>query len=200
MQRIVSFLAGGVLLMGALGAQAQAPEMQLRMDRGFYVSAGFGKSRTGEGCFGVCDVRDRSWNASAGYQFNRHLAAEIGYVDFGEWTVSGTVAGVPTSVLIKSKAIELLAVGMLPLTERFGFYVKGGIYRSDSDSVTSGALAATGRENETGFTFGGGIEYLITRNIAARLEYQSYSDLATGAIGLERDDVTVWRVGARVQF
>ena len=200
MKRSVSLVAGGVLLAASAGVQAQASDLHLQMDRGFYVSAGIGKSRTGEGCIGVCDVTDRSWNVSAGYQFNRHFGVEVGYVDFGEATVSGTVAGVPATAVVESKAVELLGVALLPLSERFAFYLKGGVFRSDSDSVTSGAVVGTGRENDNGFTFAGGMQYSFTPNIAARLEWQSYSDVGTGVIGLERDDVVVWRVGGRVRF
>ena len=45
-----------------------------------------------------------------------------------------------------------------------------------------------------------GLQYSFSPNIAARLEWQSYSDVGTGVIGLERDGVVVWRVGARVRF
>lgn len=200
MKRSVSLVAGGLLLAAAAGVQAQAWDPQLRMDRGFYVSAGIGKSRSGEGCFGVCDPTDRSWNVSAGYQFNRNFGVEVGYVDLGETTTSGTVAGAPATAVIKSKAVELLGVATLPISERFAFYLKGGVFRSDSDSVTTGAVVGTGRENDNGFTFGGGLQYSFSPNIAARLEWQSYSDVGTGVIGLERDDVVVWRVGARVRF
>lgn len=202
MKRITSLVAGGLLLSASLGVQAQATDMQLRMDSGFYIAAGVGKSRTSEGCPGpgACDATDVSWNASIGYQFNRHFAVEGGYVDLGESTFSSTVGGVPATAVIRAKALEVLAVGLLPITERFAFYVKGGVYRSDSDSTTSGAVVGSGTEKDTGFTFGGGIQYGFGPNFAARVEWQSYSDVGHGVIGLAKDDTVVWRVGARYRF
>src|SRR5688572_10846640 len=117
-----SALAGGLLLSASFGANAQAPapDMQLRMDRGFYVAAGVGKSRTGEGCVAACDTTDRTWNVSAGYMFNRNLGVEAGYVDMGTHTMTTTLAGVIGTHTTENTAVELLGVLMLPFTEKWG--------------------------------------------------------------------------------
>lgn len=193
-------LAGSLLAMSALGVHAQSPEPQLRMDSGFYIGGAYGKSRTGTGCIGTCDATDHSFNLFAGYQFNRHLAVEGGYSDLGEATVSGTLLGAPVTARIETTVVELVGVGLLPLTEKFSLYAKLGIYRNDSDSSTTGAAVGTSSDKGTGFTLGGGLQYSFGNNFAARLEWQSYSDVGTGVPGLEKDDVVVWRLGARYRF
>ena len=200
MKRTMMLIAAGLMSWTSAGAQAQATGMQLNMDSGFYLGAGVGKSRTGDGCFGVCDTTSRSWNVSAGYQVNPYFALEAGYADLGEAVTSGTLVGVPVTARLETTVIEFVGVGMLPITDAFSFYAKAGIYRYDTDSSTTGAAVGTSSETGAGFTFAGGLQYSFTRNIAARLEWQSYSDVGTGVSGLEKDDVIVWRLGARYKF
>lgn len=205
MRRSTSFVAAGLLLAAAASAQAQtSADFGLRMDSGFYIAAGAGKARTSIDCSGgPCDLTDNSWNVSAGYQFNRHFAAEIGYVDLGETVTTAAFAGGgPVTAVTEAKAFELLGVAMLPLTDRFSFYLKGGLYRSEAKSVSPGMGfgIGSGKENDTGFTFGGGVQYAITPNFGARFEWQNYNDVGTGVVGYPQSDFTVWRVGARFKF
>lgn len=200
MNRTVTFLAGTLLASASLGAQAQDPALQLQVDSGFYVGAGYGGSRTGEGCLGACDVTDHSWNLTVGYQFNRHFAIEGGYADFGESTVSGTLVGVPATVRAETTALELVGVGLLPLTDKFSLYAKLGVFRFDTDSIASGAFTGSFSDKGFGFTAAAGLQYSFWKNFAARVEWQSYSDVGTGVPGFEKDDIVVWRVGARYKF
>ena len=199
MKPIVRFLAGGLLLSVPLG-QAHASDPQLQMDRGFYISGGIGKASTDFGCVTSCDSKDRTWNLSAGYQFNRHLGVEAGYADLGKLTVTGGIFGGVASADVKTTLVELLGVGTLPFNEKFAIYVKAGLFRSDSDSVFTGAVAGTGSDKKTGFTYAGGLQYSFTPNAAARFEWQSYSDVGTGVPGLERGDITLWRLAGRYMF
>lgn len=200
MKRTATLLAGALSASLSLVAQAQDPSLQLRVDSGFYVGAAYGKSRTGEGCLGTCDPTDHSGNLFAGYQFNRHLALEGGYADFGQATVSGTLVGVPATARIETTVLELVGVGLLPITDNFSLYAKLGVYRFDTDSTVSGAFVGTFSDNGYGFTAGVGLQYSFWRNLAARVEWQSYSDVGTGVPGLAKDEVVVWRVGARYKF
>lgn len=200
MKHTTSLLAGGLLLSAAWGAHAQAPQPQLRLDSGFYVGAAGGKARTGERCIGTCDVTDASWSLFAGYLFNRHFAIEGGYSDFGTVTTGATLVGVPVSNQLETTVVELTGVGLLPITERFSLYGKAGVYRYDTDARTTGAFVGTSSDKGYGFTAGAGLQYAFSNNFAARLEWQSYSDVGTGVPGLEKDDVTVWRLGARYKF
>lgn len=200
MTRRMIHIAGVLSTLASIGAQAQTLPVQLNMDRGLYIGAAAGKARTGEGCLGTCDTTNTTWRAYAGYQFNRHLAVEAGYVDFGKATVSATLAGVPVTSRIETSAWELVGVGLLPLTERFSIYGKLGLFRYESDATTSGAFVGATSASGTEFTLGAGVQYAITSNFAARFEWQHYTDVGAGIPGAEKDDISVWRLGGRYQF
>ena len=200
MNRKTAFLAGSLLALTSLGVHAQAPAVQLNMDSGMYIGGGLGRARTGEGCLGNCDTTDKTWSAFAGYQFNRHFAVEAGYSDFGQATTSGTLVGVPVTSRLKTTAWELVGIGMLPLTDKFSVYAKAGVYRYDTDASTTGAFVGTSSAKGTELTLGGGLQYTFAGNLAGRLEWQRYSDVGTGVPGLQKDDISVWRLSARYKF
>ena len=200
MKRTIALIAIGILSLASAGAQAQTPPVQLNMDSGLYLGGGIGKARTGQGCLGTCETTDETWNLYAGYQFNRHLAIEGGYSDFGEATVSGTLVGVPITTRFETTAWELVGVGLLPITDSFTVYLKAGIFRYETDATTTGAAVGASSENGTEFTVGMGFQYAFTRNLAARFEWQRYNDIGTGSPGMWKDDITVWRLTGRFKF
>jgi len=88
MKAIIGACVSFLVLTASFGAHAQATGVKLNMDSGLYVGAGLGRSEAREFCLhiggGACDQKDTSWTAFFGYQVNRHLAFELGYVDLGE--------------------------------------------------------------------------------------------------------------------
>lgn len=186
---------------------AAAPPARAQ-DLGFYAGAALGQAKfkdactgiTGAGFVGGCDDKDTAWKIFGGYQFHRNVGVELGYVDFGEATASGTLLGLPATAAADAKALELVAVGSIPLTQQFSAYGKLGAYRWDIDtSVTAGAAAAGGGDKGTDFTYGVGLKYDFTRNIAARAEFQRYNNLGeTNTTG--QSDVNMWTVGLMFKF
>lgn len=153
-----------------------------RMDNNvFYLGAGVAHSKAQSGfCsdaaaagFSNCDDKDAAWKITGGYQFHQNFGVELGYVDFGKYTAS-TPGGVTAGV--KAKGVELLAVAAYPFAQRFSVYAKAGLYYWKSDAFASaGAVSVDlGSDKGTDWTFGLGLGYDITRNIAARLEWQRY--------------------------
>lgn len=202
MKRTVAAMIGLVLSLTSLAAHAQEPGVRLHMDSGFYLGVGVGRSEARNFCSigGACDAKDMAWNLFAGYQINRHFAVEGGYVDFGEATTSGFVGGVAGSLSSESTAFELLAVGLLPLSDTFSLYAKGGFFRYDSDGSGTGSLAGSSSDEGTELTFGLGAEYRFARTLAARLEWQRYLEVGSGIPGISNGDVTVLRLAARYRF
>jgi OOP family OmpA-OmpF porin len=200
MIRTRTIVATAVLALSAIGAHAQAPAPQLTMDSGFYLGAGAGRSHSGGGCIGTCDTKDTTWQGYAGYQFNRHFAVEAGYSDFGSLEQGGTLFGVPGTVRFDTTAVEADALAIAPFTDKFSVFAKIGIFRYDTDAVASGAVIGTSSARGTEFTVGLGVQYTVWGNLAGRLEWQRYNDVGTGSPGLEKDDITVWRLSARYKF
>jgi len=126
----------------------------------------------GGGSVGRNDNEEFSWSLFGGYQANRYLGAEFGYRDLGTQTLGGTT--------VDASAWELVGVGRVPLFDRFSAYGKLGGYlgRSHGGGIN---------ENNTDLTFGAGLEYAMTRNLALRGEWQRYSDLGGGGFGAKND-------------
>ena len=136
------------------------------------------------GTLGMNGDDEIAWRALLGYQANRNFALEFGYHDLGKHNI----AGFP----LESTAVEVLAVGRLPLNEQAALYGKLGGYRSNSKG---------GGANETqhDLTFGVGFEYALSGNLAARGEWQRYVSMGGGAIG-QTADLDVYSVGAIYRF
>lgn len=204
MNRRIAVIVSCLLGLAASGAQAQS-DPPLRMDSGFYIGAGVGRSEQKDFCTDLgpniaCDGKDFSWNVFAGYQLNRHFAVEIGYLDFGKVTGTAIFAGVPGVIANETTAVELVAIAGLPLTDRFTVYAKGGLFHFDSDGFGTGAIAGSANDKSVEITLGVGAEYGFTRNVGARLEYQRYLNVGSGFLGIANGDMQVLRFSTRYRF
>jgi len=195
-----TIIAGFILSAAPAAGYAQTPGVKLNLDSGIYVGAGAGRASISDGCFGVCDTKDVTWTLFAGYQFNKHLAVETAYSDFGELTTSATLVGVPITARYQATAVELVGIGSLPITDQISFYAKAGVYRYESDATTSGAAVGTSNDSAFEFTLGAGIQYAFTPHFGARFEWQRYMDLGAAVPGAQKEDLGVWRLSARYKF
>jgi OOP family OmpA-OmpF porin len=108
--------------------------------------------------------------------------------------------GAPASASAEAKGLELVGVGTIPFTQQLAAYGKAGVFRWDVDSrATAGAAAAGTGDKGTDFTFGVGLKYDFTRNLAGRLEFQRYNNVGeTNTTG--QSDVNLWTVGVMFKF
>ncbi|HEU4352008.1 MAG TPA: porin [Burkholderiales bacterium] len=150
-----------------------------------YIGASAGRSDFKDACgsFGSCDAEDTALRILAGYQFNKHFAAEFGYHELGEASTSaGDTEG---------KAWELVAIASFPFTSNFFLYAKLGGYFGQLE----GPFAD---EDNTDLTYGVGLRYDFTRNWGVRGEWQRYSNLGGGK--LVETDVDVLSIGFVYSF
>jgi OOP family OmpA-OmpF porin len=165
-------------------------------DQGWYVGLHVGQAKAKDACDTIgglglsCDDKDTMFRILGGYQFNKHLAVELGYNDFGSAEASG--AG---NASFEAKAWEATAVGSWPFTPNLSAYGKLGMYRGDTDATGTGGSAS---ETNTDLTYGIGVRWDFTRNLAARAEYQIYKDIGGGNI--TESDVEVISIGAIWKF
>ena len=148
----------------------------LAQDTGFYIGGALGQAEQKGACDGLpagfsCDEKDSAWKILGGYQFNRHLAVELGYANLGEASASG--GGLSASVEVT--AWDVVAVGSLPIMDKFSTYGKLGMCRAESEGTSNVGVSAD--DSETGFTFGIGLRYDFTRNLGVRAEWQRYSEV-----------------------
>jgi OOP family OmpA-OmpF porin len=163
----------GLAILGMASAMAFAGPA-LAQDTGFYGGLSFGQSSADVDCSGLpqCDDSDTAWRILGGYRFNRNLAVELGYTDFGEVSAGD---GGANNVTAEATAFELVAVGSLPLSNEFSVYGKIGMFRWDVDATGTGVFAGSESDSGTDVTFGVGVQYDFTRQLGLRGEWQRYS-------------------------
>ena len=126
------------------------------------------------------DTRDLGFKAFGGYQFGRHFALEGGYFDLGEFGFtaqtlpSGTLSG-----QARFKGVNLDAVGILPLTDRFSALGRAGVHYTQTKTAfqDSGAVRVSDpSRQQTGANYkvGVGLEYALTQQLGLRAELERY--------------------------
>lgn len=171
-----NLLAGTVLAaaLGALSFGASAAEPV-----GFYAGAGVGQSMVDEY---FADDEDTGYQVFGGYQFNPYFGLEAAYTDFGDIDAAGGIGR------LEADTFSLAAVGTLPFTDRFSGYAKAGFHSWDAELRGTGL----GRVDDDGTdpTYGLGLQYRFTDNVALRGEYSRF----------EMDDVDVDLAQLQVRF
>jgi OOP family OmpA-OmpF porin len=190
MKTAISIALIGLAATVSTGAAAQ--------DMGGYVGASVGQAKAKSFCDGFvgsgCDDKDTAWKVFGGYNFHRHFGVELGYTDLGDATA--TVGA--TTFKFETKGIELTAVGIWPINERFSLFGKAGVYRWDLDvSATAGLVDID--ENGTNFTYGFGLHYYFRPNIAIRAEWQKYKHVGESST-TGRSDLNMISAGVVFRF
>jgi OmpA-OmpF porin, OOP family len=192
----------------ALACASSAAFGQMQQDRGWYVGGSVGQAEADRWCQGAsglsCDDNDTAWKIFGGYQINRHFAVEAGYTDLGEVSVRGAAPGINASSNVAANALELVGIGRYPITNRFSVFGKLGFYRGEAEagssfSVPGFSISGSEKETNSDVTYGAGLMFDLTRNLALRGEWQRYSDMGGGQVG-GQTDVDVMSVGLQVRF
>ena len=191
MRKLQSMSAALALATAAFALPAVA------QDAGFYIGASVGNSKTGDSCSDLaagvsCDDKTTTLKLLGGYQFNRYIAAELGYSD-SLAKVSASGGGLTED--LKVRALELVAIPSYPIGD-FSVFGKLGVYAARTEDKTN--FAGDVSESNSNVTFGAGVGYRIHRNFSARLEWQRYSKVGGGDLG--KDDIDVLSVGALYHF
>jgi hypothetical protein len=181
---VLAALAAGA---GQACAQAGA---QPATETPLYVGLTFGQAHWRPGCFDTaarCDDTESALRGLAGWQFNKYLAAEVGYHNFSKVSAPG--------FFVKANAWEAVLVGSWPLFGSVSVYGKAGGYRGAAENNASPPQGTT---NYNG-TYGFGLAIDISKNITLRGEWQSYIQIS-GAQVSPRSDLDVMSVGALWRF
>ena len=161
-----------------------------------YVGASFGQSDIDESVAaglitsGTVDGEDTGFKIFGGYQLNRNFALEAAYVDLGEASYSGSFFGAPvTGGKVEISGINLSAVGILPLAEKFSLFGKLGMFLWDSEaSDVTGGVPFNDKADGTDLSFGVGAGYELGRNLLLRAEWERFdasdSDVDLLSIGV----------------
>jgi OOP family OmpA-OmpF porin len=157
--------------------------------------------------------RENGYKLWGGYKFNRNFGAEVSYLESGKLTQSGfsdipCPAGSPVcpaapsqaySQFIRSKGVQLVGTGSLPLTNKFGVFGKLGAVHADTENqctVGSFSCGSTGRN--TDLTYGVGLSYEMAKNFSVRSEWER---MRLGDKTRSGDnDVNFFTIGAGFKF
>lgn len=109
-------------------------------------------------------------SVSAGYRFNRHVAAEGGITLIGDSTL---VDGTGSSTARQSD-LRFLAVGILPLNQNFELFGKAGLGLHSVKMLGTGAYAGTNTPHTTAnIIVGLGAQVNFTPKFGMRLQYEA---------------------------
>ena len=149
------------------------------------------------------DPRDVGYKAFLGYRFNRNFALEGGYFDLGKFGFSART--VPLGTLngnMRLRGLNIDAVGILPLTDKFSVFGRLGAHHTQARDSFSGTglinvLNPNPSKRETNYKFGMGFQYDFTPSLGLRVEAERYR--INDAIGT-RGDVDMVSLGLIYRF
>jgi len=149
------------------------------------------------------DDRDTGYKLFGGYQFNKNFALEGGYFNLGKFGFTATT--VPAGTLngnIKLQGVNLDAVGILPITDKFSAFGRLGVnYADATDSFTGTGFVKVPDPNPSeraaNLKIGAGIQYDFTQALGVRAEAERYG--VNDAVG-NRGDVDLISVGLVYRF
>ena len=153
------------------------------------------------------DNNGNAYKLFGGYQFNKNFALEGGYFNLGQFGYAATtVAPTPTGTLngnIKLQGLNLDAVGMLPLGDKFSVFGRLGMqYAQAKDNFSStGSIATPTNPSPSKDAFnpkvGLGLQYDFTRSVGMRVEAERFR--INDAIG-NTGDINMYSVGLVYRF
>ena len=183
-----------LIAVAALGAAAFSLPATAQMSMSSaYIGGGLGQSKFKcSGTFNCTDDKDTAFKIFGGYQFNKNIAAEVGYTDLGKAKGTGSAEA-------KATAWELDAVGSFPVWQQLSILGRLGFYYGE------GKLSGTGADNKkntTDLTYGLGLGWDFNQNLGVRGEWQRYSKVKfESSAGVSGDsDIDVYGVSVLWRF
>lgn len=195
MKNIKPVLALIALLAAAAPAAAQ--------EKALYAGGSLGYGQYKDTCKRLlipCDDQEVAWRGFAGYQFNRHFSAELGYGNLGEVTGSGLLPSGAATYKLETRAWDLSALGHIPIAGRLDALVRLGVYRARMTEDQEGGFGTlrAGTTN-SGLTYGAGLGYALGA-IGLRAEWHRYENVGGSDIVAGEDDIDVFNFGVLIRF
>ena len=150
------------------------------------------------------DDRDTGYKLFGGYKFNKNFALEGGYFDLGKFGFMATTV-LPAGTLngnIKLQGLNLDAVGILPISEKFSAFGRIGVNYAEARDSFSGAgavnvLNPSPSKRDTNLKLGLGLQYDFTPSLGMRLEAERYR--INDAVG-NKGDIDLVSLGLVYRF
>ncbi len=138
-----------------------------------------------------------------GYQFGRFFAMEGGFFDLGNFDYAAVT--LPAGTLreeIKVRGVNVDLLLLLPLTEKFSLFGRGGGNYAESKVSFAGTGAAVvldpeREKRDKNYKFGVGFQYFFTPSLGMRAEAERYR--IDDAVG-NRGDIDLYSAGLLYRF
>jgi len=206
--------------LGLVGFAAVSGQAALAAESGWYGGLSIGQSKgwishdriatqVGVPVTGISfddEDTDVGYKLLGGYKFNKHFAVEGGYFNLGEFGFTASYA--PASSFtgsMKLQGVNLDALGILPLTEKFSAFGRLGVIYAEAKDTFTGTGAGAGvaasdpnpKKSDTNYKYGVGLQYDFTRALSMRGEWERYR--VNDAVG-NKGDIDMVSVGLVYMF
>jgi OOP family OmpA-OmpF porin len=149
------------------------------------------------------DKQDTTYKVFGGYQFNRYVAAEIGFFDLGKYKF--TAQTVPPGTLsgeVKIRGFNLDVVGTWPMTDAFALLGRVGAQSaktSETFSTTGAAISSANQlhKHQVDVKAGVGVQYALAPSALLRAEIEHYR--VSDGLG-QRNGVNALTIGVVFPF
>lgn len=171
-------------LLALTAAPAYAGEASTSWAAGFYATASVGPTMADvkEQPGASYDDTDTGYSIGLGYEFNKYVAFEAGYVNPGEVTATAGALRATT----EADGFYLGPKVSLPITDTFSVFGKIGLFAWDADMSSNFGPAASA--SGTDVYFGAGLAYDLTDALTVKAEwtrYDSVGDKNTGSADID---------------
>ena len=194
--------------------------VQAADDSSWYIGAGFGTSdakRTtswgqqadialranGITSNTLVESHATAWKFFAGYQFNPNFALEGGYTDLGRFsgttTVTAPAAGLATGKWEASSPLNLAAVGIYPVRDRFSVFGKLGLALTKVNVSITPPAPANLSATRVQPLLGVGLRYDFTKAFGVRGEFERFNNVGDGS-NTGQTPINVWSLSAQYRF
>ncbi|MCC7548890.1 MAG: outer membrane beta-barrel protein [Burkholderiales bacterium] len=195
----LAVLIGAAACTGALLLPSASHAQFVDETAGFYVGGGIGRADLDSPCPGGtrCDDDGIAWKVYGGYQINKWLSAELGFINLPDADFRGP--GVRGD--IETWGITAHAVGKFPIPigalDRLSILGKlGAVYWDRERNANLAALD----DDDSGvdFAWGLGAEYTISERVGVRAEWERFENVGDSDVG--RGDVDAWTLSVNYEF
>ena len=184
---------------------------------GIYVGAHIGAAFGGDDAFATSIVGLTGTSRDAAFLGGGQIGADYQFSPNWLIGIEGQISALSNNDRTFSNGVDTLrdrSDWLASVTGRLGYtwgpgliYAKGGVaFRDDSGlAATAGFLPAVTNRESTGYTVGGGLEYMFAPAWSAKIEYQYYNFEDTtvvtpvGALSY-KDDLHTVKVGVNYHF
>ena len=207
---IVTIFGCAILENAVAAAQNGAVNASTSAHRGIYID--------GNGGWGYINVNSNSyvdpltgapatsvtnnsfaWSADAGYQFNKNIGIEAGYISFGTSRANTTYSSMKDTF----GGFDAMLKGILPVNDRCGFLIKiGAADINDDGSATVGSVSGQGNGSAWTPLLGLGTFYEFTRGFTVNLQdiYSVKTNYTKDNLNLAIPDLNALMLGLSYKF